>query len=807
MVISEVIGRIIKDRQGKGEALKAKRNELADIEQKLMLLEEKLTLAANDVNFNKMLESNPWLMKLMGNLELVRKSIEAYKNAVKELDHLISRFGRDTVNISVVGDSRAGKSRFLQTVSGLDNECIPSFPGSFCTGVSSIIENNNNIRGVEGIFTFKTEAEILTEINRKFKDITGIENRFQSLDQVGSQSPSELSNYMTGNAILGERGFVLDFIKMYVENFNIWYPYIQKDSNRNETEEGKLICTEPSEIQKYVAKHDGGTSDAHGADAIPFYRYIAVKQAEIYCNFELMDVNQIRLVDTVGLGDLADGTTEKMYEAIDSYSDAVLYFFRPQADHGGIIDTRMYDILNRKLYPRYMNEDMRWWMGVIVNHDGTNWNECIKFLDTFEDKAADMAQNVVFKEVIDVSEKNEVRVKSIMPLLESLSRHLRQVDERIETAAKNKVRDANALFSKLREGCSAVCVPVQEDIVSQKFPEVFQSFIDDIRGICDNYHKEGSKLRDEFWEESLQQVGALKEAGEGKISTVSICWPLRYATERSSMYSRAFGELQRVVRNIGSRRSTKLDEIERTFKQQLAVAFLDKFKFEKEKCPAPESDTFFLEMADQLFGERQELVVLRDAFLSVHTFKLSETKGVLKLLFNEEAEKCFNVITETIKKETVDTDLSAERSGLVKSGVPLMQAMPQKVVQREGTVHPVKENDKAEEQDNNKETDWLVRKMNQQLDLFIQSIKDSDIYKISHLIPISRQIESEIYYFLRFFDFCYHREWSDVLNRQMREGNVFVSERQTINNLSDKFEQLRQVIDQAIVSVYVPQNI
>ena len=190
MEISEVIGRIIKDRQGKGEALKAKRNELADIEQKLMLLEEKLTLAANDVNFNKMLESNPWLMKLMGNLELVRKSIEAYKNAVKELDHLISRFGRDTVNISVVGDSRAGKSRFLQTVSGLDNECIPSFPGSFCTGVSSIIENNNNIRGVEGIFTFKTEAEILTEINRKFKDITGIENRFQSLDQVGSQSPS-----------------------------------------------------------------------------------------------------------------------------------------------------------------------------------------------------------------------------------------------------------------------------------------------------------------------------------------------------------------------------------------------------------------------------------------------------------------------------------------------------------------------------------------------------------------------------------------------------------------------------------------
>ena len=41
------------------------------------------------------------------------------------------------------------------------------------------------------------------------------------------------------------------------------------------------------------------------------------------------------------------------------------------------------------------------------------------------------------------------------------------------------------------------------------------------------------------------------------------------------------------------------------------------------------------------------------------------------------------------------------------------------------------------------------------------------------------------------------------LYQLMREGNVSVSERQTINNLSDKFEQLRQVIDQAIVSVYL----
>ncbi len=66
----------------------------------------------------------------------------AVKRAVGELDNLAKRFSRSTVNLVIVGAMGAGKSKFLQSASGLGDDCIPSYFGSSCTGVTSIIENS-----------------------------------------------------------------------------------------------------------------------------------------------------------------------------------------------------------------------------------------------------------------------------------------------------------------------------------------------------------------------------------------------------------------------------------------------------------------------------------------------------------------------------------------------------------------------------------------------------------------------------------------------------------------------------------------
>lgn len=797
--INHVINEIINARKEKIEVWKVRRKEFAKTRNYIESLWKKSQASAKDETLGKLYEYNPWLQDLLKKPQLFSDCIAAYDDALGELDHLIDRFDRESVNISVVGDSKAGKSRFLQTVSGLGNECIPSFVGSFCTGVSSIIENDNTLEGVKGVFTFKTESEILGEINHKLSRITGGSLYAASLMDVQRLSEQDIRNRLANEL---EEGTISAFVKMYIENFTKWAGLISLSENDYGTmekyhlkplapDQRKYVCEEPSQIQKFVAKHDGGSVEAGGTDAIPLYCYIAVKSAIIYSRFKLTDVNRIRLIDTVGLGDTAVGTTEKMYEAIDKDSDAVLYFFRPEANKGGAIDDRTFHILNYELYPRYKNEHMKWWMGVVINHitgkttyDKDNINECHSFLEGFKTSAPRMAQNVVFKEIIDVSDSAQVSQKCMQPLLESISGHLGEIDRRIEANTNEKIKTANDLLASLKKNFSDVRIPVLGDIINSRFKDIFCEFTKSIQDMCGQYTANGAGLCDTFLEESLDRTAKLQEP-DGDVTIYSLCRSLDYIVEGTSKRTRAFGELQRIVRNIGSRDTEELNGIEKTFKRDLAELFLDKFGFDRAKCPEPESGTFFLDMAEQLFGTKEDLAMLKDAFLSVHTFKLNETKGLTKLVFDENADRYFNHATAPMASPKTDAPSAGRPQPLPVQGISISHLTPKNEAM--ANVQP---------QSSPAKDDALIDELKQKLDLFMDSVRESEIYAIKDMIPLSRQIVSQIRYFLRCFDIIYHREWEFVLNDQLRNGCIFTSEKQDVDSLSEKFDDFRQMINQ-----------
>lgn len=807
MTMNKIIGDIITARRGKVEALRVKRNELSAIRDNLEKLLWKSATVKQDASFQKMWKYNPWLQALIEDPEKVGTCAAHYAAAVGELDHLIGRYSRDSVNIAVVGDSRAGKSLLLQRISGLDNDCIPSFKGTSCTGVSSVIENKCEFESeqVQAVITFKTEEEILKEINTKLEKFTGGVFRFDTLAELGRQSAEQLRSQMMDTAVEGEKGHISDFVDMYVKHFPEWQEHIQPETREE-------IFTDRKIIQTYVAKHNGGDQENGGVGFKSFYKYIAVKKAVIYCRFELTEVNQLRLVDTVGLGDTVDGNTvEKMYAALDTESDAALYLFRPSADKGGMIDDWTYDILNRALYPRYKNADMEKWMGIVVNYDGTNLNECSAFLEKLKENAPEMEQNVVFKEIIDVSSREAVRQQGLIPLLESLSKNLSSIDARIERDAKSLIDTANEALADLRKGCREVRVPTQEDLVFENRKKIFSDFSGKVRALSNR----DDNLTDEFLKNSLAEVAALKgeQTKKGKQTTAGICSMFDYASAPSSRQYLAFGELQRAVREISSKDSTSLDAVEKKLKEDLAEYFLGSFGFEKSKCPSPTSETFFFDMAEQLFGGNTELQMLKDAFLSVHTFKLNETKGVTKILFNEYANKHLNCEN----MEQVDTDPAAKVDKVQSPPRPTHHTMPQ---QGTATITQRPASDASETGDtpstaqtggvqraDNREIDTLVQKMNRQLDLFVTGIKQSPLYKTVESIPLSQQITSELQYFLHFFDVCYQLEWSIVMNQQLQEGNIFASKKEDMDRLSEKFEQLRLLANQTIVNVRIPQNI
>ncbi len=113
--------------------------------------------------------------------EIVRLYLETHN------EKYYRRFSRNTINIAVVGTARQGKSKFLQTVSGLDDRCIPAFPGDHCTGAASIIENSDN-ENVEVELTFKTNQKLLEEAQSYLDQMTGRQIVLSSVDELPSIS-------------------------------------------------------------------------------------------------------------------------------------------------------------------------------------------------------------------------------------------------------------------------------------------------------------------------------------------------------------------------------------------------------------------------------------------------------------------------------------------------------------------------------------------------------------------------------------------------------------------------------------------
>ena len=90
----------------------------------------------------------------------INRSIESELLALNQLK---SRFYRNTLNIGVVGRAGQGKSRLLQSLSGLTTSEIPTGDRQHCTGVRSTIYHNPSV-DTYGEVWFHTERSFLQEI-------------------------------------------------------------------------------------------------------------------------------------------------------------------------------------------------------------------------------------------------------------------------------------------------------------------------------------------------------------------------------------------------------------------------------------------------------------------------------------------------------------------------------------------------------------------------------------------------------------------------------------------------------------------
>ena len=347
-------------------------------------------------------------------------TIKKIDECIKECERLYNRFNRESINISVVGRARMGKSLLLQSISHLPDSVIPASNAGDCTGTTSIICNEVGAARAYAKVEYYNAKEMASQVNAYIKAI-GLEHSIEKFSEIPSllfladkEKQRELKSKMTS-----EKQSLFSHLLKYIEHYEECRVLVERGSDDIDEED----------IRKYVAQYD--------SDGNFTYNYLAVKEVRIYTEFTYAQAGKIVLVDTIGLGDTSLGIEEKMLKTLRDNSDAAFLVRLPAktGDHWAKEDNKLYDLIENAMGKDMLDK----WLYLVFNTSDVLENA---------NSVASMEQNLEnldlhFADTIKVDCKNpaEVQEKLLLPALEHLAKGLKDVDMEL-------MKNANNLFNK-----------------------------------------------------------------------------------------------------------------------------------------------------------------------------------------------------------------------------------------------------------------------------------------------------------------------------------------------------------------------
>ena len=250
----------------------------------------------------------------------------------KELKRLEKRFGRDGVQIALMGHARQGKSLFLQSVSELPDDVIPTSSHTDCTGALSVIEN---VEGAPFEITIEYyDEESFVKFFNKSLEQTGLRYTVYSLQDIRSLEPILKRELESGD---------IRIIHFFNEYYSKGLGYLDSIGKEPLTiKENQSVVTELVAKHKAFDSNDIILNDFRDKNYVIEYKednqkyyvyfnqYIAVKKTHIKCDFDLEDARHIILLDTVGLGNKFTEEKDKatLFQTLKEDTDAAIYIFK-----------------------------------------------------------------------------------------------------------------------------------------------------------------------------------------------------------------------------------------------------------------------------------------------------------------------------------------------------------------------------------------------------------------------------------------------------------------------------------------------
>ena len=476
MKIREQVQEILDSRKGQGKF--EGKGRLSTIQQKLDFVERlesdvntfeaflnqiKSEIQQNGGKFADLVEKQPQFANrlLEINLHELKQKIAAQKN---KLHRLQNRFSRNSVQIAFIGQARQGKSSFLQRISGLNDDTIPSSSATDCTGAISIISNYEGSK--------KNFFEVEIEYYSVLEFVSAVNNK---LSQLFPQSHLSISSLHEIPSLAHRHEFqnleddeVRNFKETYIDCFDI-YSSLIGHANEVKTDE-KVVAELVAKYKMYKSEKDipadfkiyKTEKKQHSGEVQVFFcKYVAVKVAYITKKFPYADAGNIVLVDTIGLGNAPTEAEDKakMFDVLKNESDAAVYIYKPSED-GASKNPKTESVLLNDLHCELCDYEPEKWLVGVINKKAEDkcakkGNEYMTYLDYLESiKHTFSAEKVLaWCEIVDAMSEQEVTNKLLIPLLQTIIGNIDAIDSSFMLKAD---AHAEALYQSYMEICGKV---------------------------------------------------------------------------------------------------------------------------------------------------------------------------------------------------------------------------------------------------------------------------------------------------------------------------------------------------------------
>lgn len=393
--ISRRIDDVIKERQGLADIARPIHQHLTRVGEEILELEHRrkqlLLATADDTEVVQKLREI--------NFDDLKHRIG---QDVEELEKLIRRFSRPTLNIGVVGRMRQGKSTFLKSLSGLTNSEIPAREGGACTAVRSRIFHHDGELEATAIFHSKNTfmKEVIEEYYREL-NLGPCPNTLEEFAQNSLPSSPKSATHQAMYERLRDD---------YHETYQDYQGFLKDGLPR------QVPIVKREDIPKFVAQ------ERDQKNRLVNFEHLAVREVEIRCRFPKLEVYKLGLIDVPGLGDTRVGDEKLILKTLEQEVDVVIFFRKPDFDgyQWEVDDFTLYDLAEEAL------ENLSRRAFLVLNHrkygDEDNFNGCnalknntqsIKVaIDPFiADCSSPDDANAVLGSVVDYLDKNIAKIE------------------------------------------------------------------------------------------------------------------------------------------------------------------------------------------------------------------------------------------------------------------------------------------------------------------------------------------------------------------------------------------------------------